>query len=283
MRGWMTMSAVCFVLPMGGCGADGGGDAADLGSVVADAAVGAADAVVASDAAGEICDEATHVANIPGPFECPRPPSTKTITGAGKTYEIFQFEASHPLATETLAFPCAQSDGEGFEAPDTPTPACSVKGVRPWHSVDWQQATAACEATGDGWRLCTKAELIRACQGPEGNTYTWGDQFDAKKCNLREVYLAPDAPRTSEAPTGEFAACRSSEGVADANGNLWEWAADRVASDPRRHYYVGAGWKIIAQRHDEGAQTCDTETLVPGISGETYSSGFVGFRCCRDR
>lgn len=284
MRRWMTTFAV-IAQCLAGCGSDsdaGGGAGGE--SATPDGAVAAADASVETDAAGEVCDLTTHRVNLPGPFECPRAPLTKTITGAGKTFEIFQFEASHPLATDLLAFPCAVSDGgEGFEAPAVPTPACSVKGVRPWHSVDWNEATEACAQTGDGWRLCSSDELGRACEGPDATTYTWGDRFDASKCNLREVYRADGAERTSEAPTGEFPACRSPEGVYDANGNLWEWVSDRDNSDPRRHTYLGAGWKIIAQRHDDSVQTCRTETKVPGISGETYSSGFVGFRCCRDR
>ena len=282
MRGWMTTIAV-FAQCVSACGSDSESEATDAAAMAEAGGAMAGDAQVNADAAGEICDPVTHHVNLPGPFACDAPPKTVTIQGAGKTYEIFKYEASHPLATEALAFPCAVSDGEGYEAPAVPTPACSALGVRPWHSVDWPEAKAACEETGDGWRLCTGEELGRACEGPESTVYTWGDRFDPSKCNLREVYRAPGAERTSEAPTGEFPACTSAEGVSDANGNLWEWISDRDNTDPRRHTYLGAGWKIIAQRHDESVQTCRTETKIPGISGETYSSGFVGFRCCRDR
>jgi hypothetical protein len=281
MRRWMTTFAV-IAQCLAGCGSDSEDAAAAGETVETDAAGPVTDATVETDAAGEICDLTTHQVNLPGPFTCPRSPLTKTITGAGKTFEIFKYEASHPLATAAQAFPCAVSDGIGFEMPAVPTQACSRAGVRPWHSVNWNDAKAACEQWSDGWRLCSLEELARACEGPTGTRYTWGATWEDGQCNLLDAYRDDGTNRTSEAPTGAFEGCTSAEGVADANGNLWEWVSDRDGTDPRRHKYIGAGWKIIAQRHDKSEQTCRTETLVPGISGETYSSGYVGFRCCRD-
>lgn len=284
MRGRPSPIALLAVWPLAlaAC-SDAAADDAD-GGPAGTAEVGTAgeDATVDVDAAGDICNVATHIVDLPGPFECDAAPETLTITGPNKRYEIFKYEASHPLATAAQAFPCAVSDGIGFEMPAVPTQACSRAGVRPWHSVNWNDAKAACEQWSDGWRLCSLEELARACEGPTGTRYTWGATWEDGQCNLLDAYRDDGTNRTSEAPTGAFEGCTSAEGVADANGNLWEWVSDRDSTDPRRHKYIGAGWKIIAQRHDKSEQTCRTETLVPGISGETYSSGYVGFRCCRD-
>jgi hypothetical protein len=41
---------------------------------------------------------------------------------------------------------------------------------------------------------------------------------------------------------------------------------------------VGAGWRIVAERHHESDLVCTAR----GIAGEGFASADVGFRCCRD-
>ncbi len=258
------------------CGGSSGG-ASDT-----DAAVVEGDAAGPEADAGVVCDEVNHRVNLPGPFACDAEPEFVTISASGVSYDVFKYEASHPLATADLAFTCAVSQGVTLEAPKVTTPACSKEGVRPWHSVRWDEAQAACEQTGEGWQLCTKEELIRACEGPEGNTYTYGRQFDGTACNVRNVYSPANSGTTSEAPTGAFEDCHSSEGVYDADGNLWEWASDRDPTDEKVRFYVGAGWMVNGARYMEGDQACATETKLPRSAYPTYATSFVGFRCCRE-
>jgi formylglycine-generating enzyme required for sulfatase activity len=237
-------------------------------------------AVAAPDAAEAVCDDVTRRAVLEGPFACDASPEVVEVQGETHRFAIFKYEASHPLATADLAFPCAASQGESWEAPDERTAACSREGVRPWHSVRWSDASAACEAAGEGFRLCTNAELVRACEGPEGYAYAFGNAFDAQACNIRQVYETGGA--ASEAPTGDFAECVSSEGVVDINGNVWEWNGDIDAADRDAHVYQGAGWRIIPEMHRETDQTCAKTVRLPGLSARSFASSNVGFRCCKN-
>lgn len=261
-RWWML--AALFV------GCDDGGDNG-----------GAGGGVVLDDGGmqqGLVCDDVVRrgiLPDAPESFACSGAPATIVVG----TTEMFMYEASHPLSTAEEAFPCANEGAAEFRAPDGAAEACSVAGVRPWHTVKWEDADAACAAIG--WRLCTGEELERACGGEDGNAYAYGNTFDAGGCNVREAYSSggDDLPR--EAPTGAFERCESPSGAFDVNGNLWEWTSDREDSDPRARTYQGAGWRTIAQRHQDSNQQCDTRTLVRGFSATSYANPDVGFRCCR--
>lgn len=238
------------------------------------------DAAPPSAPADAQCDEVTQRAVLEGPFDCSAPPELIEIQGETHRYAIFKYEASHPLATESQAFPCAASQGDAFEAPAEMTVACSRAGVRPWHSVRWTEASAACLALGDGFRLCTGDELTRACEGSSGAAYTFGETFEADACNIRQIFETGGV--ASEAPTGEYDRCVSDEGVVDANGNLWEWNGDPNEADPDAKVYQGAGWRIIPEMHRETDQTCAKTVRLPGLSARSFASANVGFRCCKN-
>lgn len=274
-----AFSLICALLATG-CGGDDG-DAAPEDA-------GPPDAAPITEIT---CDSETGRALAPGaPFTCADDPAYLTIEtrrdGASYTYDIFTYEASHPLAVEDLAFPCASEVDESgallsYQAPAA-AEACSVAGVRPWHTVTWDEADEACEAIG--WRLCDDFELERGCTGGDGRRYTYGEIFrdGGEGCNVQQVYVAPGASTSSEAPTGSFEGCVSPDGVYDLNGNLWEWSADPLPNDSRGRRYTGAGWKIIAERHQDEAQICQASSQVLGAFARTFKSNFVGFRCCRD-
>ncbi len=197
------------------------------------------------------------------PLTCARAPETVRLDGL----EIFRFEASHPLATAGAAFPGAEPVQGGVVAPPNPADACSVRGLRPWHSVSADEAAAACARIG--WRLCTSGELLEACGGGERD-WTFGSEFDAGACNVQQAYSAPGSGVASEAPAGDYPRCQSPEGVYDLTGNLWEWAADGRT-------YVGAGWRIIAEQHRAEDLVCRAAVRAPA----GYRGPDVGFRCCR--
>jgi hypothetical protein len=257
-----------FLLFAVGCGESAGGDDD-----------GAGDAPDAAPAEA-VCDETTGRAVLEGTFACDGEPEVVRVDGSFTyKFDIFKYEASHPLASDDLAFPCAQSKGRAFEAPKQTTPACSKAGVRPWHSVRWEDADRACKAAGEGWRLCKGEELQRACGGPQQLAYTFGATFRTGVCNVREGFQGGDGP--SEAPTGELDGCISAEGAFDLTGNLWEWTDDRENNDPATRVFQGAGWRTIAERHRDTDLVCGVRNVLPGLSARTYANPDVGFRCCR--
>ncbi|MCB9547088.1 MAG: SUMF1/EgtB/PvdO family nonheme iron enzyme [Myxococcales bacterium] len=259
--------ALLIALLAQGCD-DGGGEAAQSGDAgpVADAG---------EPFACNVAKRRAELADPPALLACDGAPETVTVG----SLEVFKYEASHPLASADVAFPCADEREVDFAAPEVPTEPCSLAGVRPWHTVKWEDADAACKAIG--WRLCSSAELVRTCGGEEGFTFAYGGTFQAGKCNVREAFRPEGAETASEAPTGYFTECESPSGAFDVNGNLWEWTNDRDEADSRARQYQGAGWRTIAQRHQDANQACGTETLLRGFSAPSFANRDVGFRCCR--
>ena len=141
------------------------------------------------------CDDASGRALACSPYRCSDGPQYYTVTGTSTDrdhiFDIFTYEASHPAATATGSFPCAET----HQAAAVTTEACSRANVMPWHSVIYTDAEAAC--TSIGWRLCTRDEMLSACQGPSRLAYPYGSSFDAGKCNVNAV-------RGALATTGEF-------------------------------------------------------------------------------
>ena len=238
--------------------------------------------IVNTPDAGEMysCNETTRRADVESDLTCDNEPEFIIIEDSGRRFEIFKYEASHPLASSLWAFPCATVIGDKYEAPNKPTEACSRPNVIPWHSVRWADANAACENIG--WRLCRREELVRACQGPSGQLYTFGSQFEGGACNVRDAYRDPGQNSSTVAPTGHFTDCVSTEGAHDLTGNLWEWSDDRDEADGSARFYYGAGWKTIAERHRDRDQACDIESRIPGVSARSFIKEYVGFRCCRN-
>ncbi len=165
--------------------------------------------------------------------------------------------------------------------------ARTAPGAVPQAYVSGDVAAAACAAAGK--RLCTSAEWVRACEGPRGTTYPYGDAYAAGACNEgREAHpvveLFGDSadwsmrqmndPRLNQLPgtvdpAGANPGCVSAEGVFDLHGNLHEWV-----SDPEGTFR--GGFYVDATINGDG---CRYRTTAHGRSYHDYSTGF---RCCAD-
>ncbi len=165
--------------------------------------------------------------------------------------------------------------------------AVSAPDAVPQGYISGTQAAAACKLAGK--RLCSDSEWLRACRGPAGWTYPYGNTLGLGKCNdHRDIHPAVELFGTtaswiysqldnaclnqlpkSLAKTGSYSECVSAEGVWDLMGNLHEWTAD-PAGTFRGGFYV------------------DTKLNGPGCLYKTtaHDSGHLdystGFRCCAD-
>jgi formylglycine-generating enzyme required for sulfatase activity len=165
--------------------------------------------------------------------------------------------------------------------------AVSVAGAVPQAYIDQVQAGDACANAGK--RLCTDVEWLRACQGPEGYTYPYGDTRMPGVCNDHRAvhpmveYFGTSAswiwsetnnacidqlPETVD-ETGSLPDCVTAEGAFDMMGNLHEWTAD-TAGTFRGGYYVDT---------TANGNGCLYVTTAHAVTYWDYS---IGFRCCAD-
>jgi hypothetical protein len=174
-----------------------------------------------------------------------------------------------------------------FNPGDEEVVAVSAPGLVPQGYIDQVRAGDAC--TNAGKRLCTDAEWLRACEGPNGTTYPYGDAREPGVCNdARSVHPAVEYFMTTDSwiygeidhpclnqledgldPTGANVGCVTAEGAFDMMGNLHEWTADPNGTF-RGGFYVdtklnGNGCLYVTTAHD--------------VSHFDYSTGF---RCCSD-
>ena len=182
-------------------------------------------------------------------------------------------------------------DGSSWSPFDNPgateVVAVSVKGAVPQGYIDGIQAGEAC--TNAGKRLCTDNEWLRACQGPSGYTYPYGDTRMTGVCNdHRDLHPAYEYFGTTDPSVfsmidnacinqlpetvdraGDNPGCVTAEGAFDMMGNLHEWTADPDGTF-RGGYYVDTV---------ENGNGCLYVTTAHDTSHWDYSTGF---RCCAD-
>jgi len=173
-----------------------------------------------------------------------------------------------------------------YEVPSSGV-AQSLADVVPQGYISGNVAEAACEAAGK--RLCTSPEWLRACGGPTGTVYPYGDTYRADACNEgREVHPVIELfgsaadwsptqmndPRLNQLPesldrTGANPSCVTAEGIFDMHGNLHEWVADADGT-------FRGGFYVDAKINGEG---CGYRTTA---HTRTYHDYSTGFRCCAD-
>jgi hypothetical protein len=228
----------------------------------------------------------------PAAMPRPEPNAGKTMEAPGEggcpagmirvtTFCVDKYEAS--LVRMDTGDPWCPLDNPGTLA----MRAVSVAGVVPQAYIDGVQAGEACLNAGK--RLCTDAEWLRACQGPQGLTYPYGNTKEPGVCNdhraehpaveyfgttaswiytMLENSCLDQLPETVD-PTGSRTGCVTAEGAFDMMGNVHEWTANATGAF-RGGYFMdtvlnGPGCLYVTTKHDT-----------------SYWDYSTGFRCCAD-
>ena len=88
-------------------------------------------------------------------------------------------------------------------------------------NVSWHDAIAYCkwlaETTRKPYRLPSEAEWEKGARDTDGRIYPWGNRWDEKRCNTREI------GRRDTTPVGAYPDGASPYGLLDMAGNVWEW------------------------------------------------------------
>ena len=195
----------------------------------------------------------------------------KLIYFAAKNVTMFAYEASRYDAT---------ASNYGFDSTRRP---CAVTGKQPWSNVTKEEAEAACEKVGTGWRLCTAAEWQDACNGSGNTTFPYSNTYAAQSCNGWDYTKAAGATTLA---TGAATACVSDLSSAagdelyDMSGNVKEWVLSTTTTtgpfEMRGGAYDIASFTVGTTTTAPGLQ-CDASIPAPATAVRLPS---VGFRCC---
>lgn len=141
----------------------------------------------------------------------------------------------------------------------------------PIMEVSFDGARSYCEWAGK--RLPTEAEWQTACEGPERLTFPWGHHFrTAGPEALPRANIFGDTDGFLRTATvGSFPHGRSSYGIWDMGGNVWEWTLG-AGDGPRLR---GGSW-INGKTLAACAKSVDMGSSHSYVKGNS-----VGLRCAR--
>ncbi len=142
-----------------------------------------------------------------------------------------------------------------YEYPNQP-------GEPPMRSVNWLEAKNLCAAKGK--RLCSEYEFEKACRGPSGTLYTYGDGFASSAC--------PTAAQ--EYGIGQFSNCVSGFGAQDMGGGVFEWTSSgpEGSGDNGEKFLRGGMSAELSASTSRCTYRGRMKGNVPGRE--------IGFRCC---
>ncbi len=142
------------------------------------------------------------------------------------------------------------------------------KGEIPFRKAEWFAGKEVCESMGK--HLCTESEWEKACKSGKGFRYTYGNEFNKKKCNTAGSRADNKVDRIERA--GGYKDCVNDYGIYDMSGNVWEWTAD----------YYNVGSRTFVLRGGSFAGSPSTSRCSMRREGMPFiHRKDIGFRCCK--
>ena len=156
----------------------------------------------------------------------------------------------HPVRnTQYLAF----MQATGHRAPDNKRHRETEMADHPVTDVSWDDSLAY--AKWAGCELASEAQWERACRGPLGLVYPWGNGWDETKCRN-------DKNKGSDQTSVVYGYAHgvSGWGTYNQSGNVWEWCADwydesdytgapkESTKEPKRgscRVFRGGSWRYV--------------------------------------
>jgi serine/threonine protein kinase len=139
------------------------------------------------------------------------------------------------------------------------------RGHVPATAVNFKSAQAQCKKKGK--RLCTENEWEKACKGPSGSRFPYGNQWDPAACATED----DEGNKREVAKSGDFKRCRSGYNVFDMSGNASEWTATEYGQGG----FVVKGGSADRPGYDG---RCAARKKKKAVDADAL----LGFRCCSD-
>lgn len=205
------------------------------------------------------------------------PAGTFQMGGAGGSDDELPIHAVTLSAFDLDAYEVTVSEFKTFRKNYKPSEYSACEQC-PATNVSWEEANAYCRSLGK--RLPTEAEYERACRGPEGWDFPWGNRADTTKARYGWRW------RSGAVPVGSYPP--NPWGVYDLAGNAKEWVNDYYAQT----YYKNApkvdpqgpksGRFKIARGGAWNGADIDIRCTDRGGAGTNQRGGYtLGFRCAR--